>query len=179
MEWTQEEDDTLRRLASEGLTASQIGDRVGRTKNMIVGRARRIGAALLRPKCTELHKITAAQWKKIEDLAAVGCGPTEIKDRIGYTGPRQLLADRILRRSLQQTPPDRPPVTVIRLRVAPGSPRAPASNPLPSCTACQWLSMDGPPWVFCGEPTMPGRPYCEMHVRRAYVRVCERAGDAA
>lgn len=180
MEWTQEEDDALRQLASEGLSSQTIGKRIGRSKNSVVGHARRIGVPLLQPRCTELYPISPGQWRKIDDLLALGCGPSEIKERIGYAGPREILSYRILCRPPQQTPKDRPAAPVIRLR--PPKPvlhQPPARKPLPRCATCQWLSMDEPPWVFCGEPSAPGRSYCETHAKRAYVRMCEWREEVA
>jgi GcrA cell cycle regulator len=40
--WSAEKDDTLRKLWAEGLSASLIAERMGTTKNAIVGRARRL-----------------------------------------------------------------------------------------------------------------------------------------
>lgn len=41
--WSEEANATLRRLWAEGATTSQIGRVVGRTKNAVIGRVRRLG----------------------------------------------------------------------------------------------------------------------------------------
>ena len=40
--WTRERDEELRRLWDQGLSTSRIGDRLGVTKNAVVGRAHRL-----------------------------------------------------------------------------------------------------------------------------------------
>ncbi|AEH88172.1 GcrA family cell cycle regulator [Mesorhizobium opportunistum] len=44
-EWTQDEIHTLRKLTGEGLTASQIGARMGRSRNAIIGKILRLNGA--------------------------------------------------------------------------------------------------------------------------------------
>ena len=48
MKWTAEQDKQLRQLAAQGKASSVIGWHLGCTKNAIIGRAHRIGAALTR-----------------------------------------------------------------------------------------------------------------------------------
>lgn len=45
--WTQEMDETLRTMAAEGKTSTWIGAAVGRSRNSVIGRAKRIGVNLL------------------------------------------------------------------------------------------------------------------------------------
>jgi hypothetical protein len=38
---------------------------------------------------------------------------------------------------------------------------------------CQWIGYEVPRnelAVYCGEPVVPGKPYCQCHVAKAYVR---------
>ena len=44
--WTEDEDETLRRMANEGCSASQIGVAIGRSRNSIIGRSHRMGIKL-------------------------------------------------------------------------------------------------------------------------------------
>ncbi|ESY75544.1 GcrA cell cycle regulator, partial [Mesorhizobium sp. LNHC221B00] len=51
-EWTQTEIDTLRRLTGEGFSASQIGIKMGRGRNSVIGKIHRLhgdGGKLTRP----------------------------------------------------------------------------------------------------------------------------------
>lgn len=60
---------------------------------------------------------------------------------------------------------------------APKVPRPPKKPPLilwappPGPVAkCQWPSGERKAYRFCGEPTLPARPYCLTHTKRAYLR---------
>lgn len=33
---------------------------------------------------------------------------------------------------------------------------------------CRWVTSDGAPWLFCGEPQLAGQSYCLGHCRIAY-----------
>ncbi len=46
MGWHPEQDEVMKKLAGEGLSAKAIGERVGRTKNAVIGRAARQGVKL-------------------------------------------------------------------------------------------------------------------------------------
>lgn len=43
MAWSQEQIDTLKKLRSEGLSPGRIGDRMGRTRNAVIGKLHRLG----------------------------------------------------------------------------------------------------------------------------------------
>ena len=68
----------------------------------------------------------------------------------------------------QSAPPPRQPVV---LRPVPAQPR-----PAGRVSACCWpLGEPGSPdFRFCGDPTVPAKPYCEEHVALAYVKVRDR-----
>ena len=55
-----------------------------------------------------------------------------------------------------------PPVPVVR------APEPPALRP-GLVQPCVWLEGRSGAWVRCGEPSVPGKPYCLTHYRRAYV----------
>lgn len=106
----------LMALWSEGLPASEIGRRLGVTKNAVVGKVHRLGL----PK--------------------------------------------------RQSPiPEKPrPADVVRLDSL-------------SSGMCCWP--EGEPgeegFRFCGEPSVPGKPYCATHCERAYVKVTKERKDIA
>jgi hypothetical protein len=58
--WTEKDDDTLSDLYAKGLTSSQIGARMGRSRNSIIGRVHRLGLqktrGITQPKLA--HKVT-------------------------------------------------------------------------------------------------------------------------
>ncbi len=71
--------------------------------------------------------------------------------------------------------------------IAPAAAPAPArtmTQPVPHrrpAPACCWPI--GEPgkrdFHFCDDPSIPGKPYCEEHVKLAYVRLRDRKEDAA
>lgn len=46
MSWSQSDIDTLRARIAEGLTARQIADKIGRTRNSVIGKAQRLGLSI-------------------------------------------------------------------------------------------------------------------------------------
>ncbi len=112
-DWTPERISALIALWEEGLTTSEIGNRLGVTKNAVVGKVHRLGL----PK-------RQSPIRKTAEKPAVPTGEIIKLDKL--------------------TP-----------------------------SMCCWP--EGDPGTedfrFCGAPAMEGRPYCEEHCRRAYVRV--------
>ena len=106
-EWTPKRVSALMALWSEGLSTSEIGNRLGVTKNAVVGKVHRLGL----PKRGSPIK----QKPKPAEIIALGA-------------------------------------------LRPGM--------------CSWP--EGEPGTedfhFCGAPIVPGKPYCEEHCRRAYVK---------
>ena len=108
-EWTEDHIKTLIALWEEGLTTSQIGERIGITKNAVVGKVHRLGlpkrGSPIKPK------------------------PEKKKTNV---------------------------VSMAQLR--PGM--------------CVWPIGDPATddFYFCGAEAMEGRPYCEEHCARAYVK---------
>jgi hypothetical protein len=42
---------------------------------------------------------------------------------------------------------------------------------------CSWPINDGHPWKFCSADSLPGKSYCHLHHKEAYVRVRDRRED--
>lgn len=114
-EWTPERVAELTKLWATGLSASEIGRRMGITKNAVVGKVRRL--------------------------------------------------DLTMRRA--PAPPKRLPSVVTLDRL--------------SANMCSWPQ--GEPGTdefrFCGEPALPGKPYCASHCALAYVPAKRKVGEAA
>jgi GcrA cell cycle regulator len=85
----------------------------------------------------------------------------------------------------QPAPPPRPPVMAPQRPVITAPPPRPVSTNLRPATGrvvtCCWpLGEPGTrDFRFCDAASEPGRPYCEEHVKIAYVRVRDRREDAA
>ena len=84
------------------------------------------------------------------------CGQRDTLRRRLPSGPRP--KRRYLADGKKDLAPDTPPETLVKL-----------FDLTPTC--CRWIYGDPKheKFGFCGRTIIPGTPYCEMHVRRAYV----------
>ncbi len=153
MEWNEDTIARIRALWDEGLSTAEIGRRMGVTKNAVVGKAHRLN---------------------------LPARPSPIQRTAGEKKPRRSAPRRItgptlpaLHSAASSPLPFRPAVV---LRPVTSQPR-----PAGRVTSCCWpLGEPGKPdFRFCGDPTMPAKPYCEEHVALAYVKVRDRREDAA
>lgn len=155
MEWNEETIGRIRALWAEGLSTAEIGRRMGITKNAVVGKAHRLNLPA-RPS-----PIRRVPGEKMPRRAVV-------KRVVGPTLP---VLDSVARQPVP-TPPRQPVV----LRPVPPQPR-----PTGRVSACCWpLGEPGTPeFRFCGDPTVPAKPYCDEHAALAYVKVRDKREDAA
>jgi GcrA cell cycle regulator len=160
MEWNDDQIVRLRSLWDEGLSTSEIGRRLGISKNAVVGKAHRI---LLPSRPSPIRRDGPSRPRP--------SGPRRV---IGPTLP-PLSASPLpeLVRTLE--PPPLPVVAVPTLVRTTAAPRSGRSH------ACCWpLGEPGTAsFHFCDAETMPGKPYCMEHVQVAYVRVRDRKDEAA
>jgi GcrA cell cycle regulator len=168
MEWAEETIIRLRALWDEGHSTAEIGRRLGVSKNAVVGKAHRL------------------------DLPA---RPSPIRrDGSGRSSPRRSTPRRI-------AGPTLPPLSSAGMAATPGpamaaSPQPLAPRPAPTVpprvhitaprpygrvvTCCWPIGEPGTKsFQFCGAESEPGKPYCEDHARRAYVKLRDRREDAA
>jgi GcrA cell cycle regulator len=154
MEWNEETIARIQALWAEGLSTAEIGRRMGITKNAVVGKAHRLN---LPARPSPIRRVPGEKSAR----------RASIKRTVGPT-----LAT--LASSARPVPaPSRQPVV---LRQVPSQPR-----PAGRVSACCWpLGEPGTKdFRFCGDPTVPAKPYCEEHAALAYVRVRDRREDAA
>ena len=151
MEWTEETIARIRALWAEGHSTAEIGRRMGISKNAVVGKAHRLNL----PARPSPIRRTPGEKK-----------PRPVVRRI--TGPTLPALQSMVRHA----PPKAAPV----LRPVPVQPR-----PAGRVSSCCWpLGEPGTPdFRFCGDPTVPAKPYCDEHVALAYVKVRDRREDAA
>jgi GcrA cell cycle regulator len=195
MEWSDEIIGQLRALWAEGHSTAEIGRRLGVTKNAIVGKAHRLDlparpSPIRRdPDATPVRRATV---RRVE-------GPTlpPLASVVADTGPA-FVQGPVNGATHGVVAPPRPPVmarpavvapTVARpvvhaprpAAVPPHRPVAVAPRPYGRIVTCCWPI--GEPGTrefhFCDVPSEPGRPYCEDHVKVAYVKVRDRREDAA
>jgi GcrA cell cycle regulator len=164
-EWTEATIEKLSLLWSEGHSTAEIGRRLGISKNAVVGKAHRL------------------------DLPARG---SPIKRGGGQQGSAmKRMRPRWPRNTLPKLPCLQDSVAssvtaVHRTRSAP-VPRAPEgptiagslARPLHKPQPCCWPFGDPgtPTFRYCDNASVPGKPYSEMHCRRAYARRATVSSD--
>ena len=157
--WTDAMDRELRRCWAEGLSTASIGERMGMTKNSIVGRARRLdlrqrpSPIALRPAKTP----PAAGETPVQPARVQRPSRAKLVPRTGRHGAFAPSSGATMARPERTTPNVRAPVA--------------ASH------TCRWIEGDpkapgGPRW--CGEPsagtTSLTACYCARHAARAISR---------
>ena len=163
MEWNDETIARIRALWSEGHSTAEIGRRMGISKNAVVGKAHRLclparpspirrgtGEKRASTRAT-IRRVTGPTLPALQSVPRAVAPPTPV----GFT------------------PMQKPPVV---LRQVPAQPR-----PSGRVSSCCWpLGEPGTPdFHFCGDPTVPAKPYCDEHAALAYVKVRDRREDAA
>lgn len=143
-DWTDERVTHLRRLWDEGHSASEIGRRLGVSKNSIVGRARRDDLPA-RPSPINQY----ATRKDPHRARPRRIRPAKTLPDLASLGPSQAIAHGAVEVPIILLPKARPlPAQIIPRRVV----------------ACEWITSDGKPWTKCGKPSAPGAIYCAEHL---------------
>ncbi len=146
--WSAEHVDTLRQLWLEGHSARVIGDRLGRTRNSVIGRVHRLRLAK--------RISTIGERKKPGPKKNPGAF------RKSRAKPPELRVVRIkLPRPQEVPPPEARMVSLMELK------------PLD----CKWPIGDPalPGFGFCGARAFASFPYCQHHVALAYMPPKARA----
>jgi GcrA cell cycle regulator len=134
MEWTEERIEALRALWMQGLTASQIAERLGGvSRNAVIGKAHRLGLSA-RPSPIKREP---------------GAKPVPMP-RPARVAPPQHHAE-------PAPMPAAPPAPQPQL-----SAKAPGAAPAGGSKGCMWPIGDPKQagFHFCGAPSEAGRPYC-------------------
>ena len=152
MSWTDDRVDTLKKLWSEGLSASQIAGRLGGvTRNAVIGKVHRLGlsgrATTIRGKSTRARRATAGAKRPSKPIYKQPGNPAF---RSLYQGDSE---------------PYSPPVEEMDIPLAE---RKTLQDLTESC--CRWPIGDPQmaDFHFCNMSKVPGLPYCESHARRAF-----------
>ena len=192
MEWSDDVIGQLRGLWAEGHSTAEIGRRLGVTKNAIVGKAHRLD---LPARPSPIRRDPNAVPVRRATVRRVD-GPTlpPLPSTVGDSDANFSTFVQHVPEPVQPRPvvarPVSPPVSIPRPVAAAPRPVAPAAPPRPVAVAprpygrivtCCWpLGEPGTrEFRFCDVPSEPGRPYCEDHVKVAYVKVRDRREDAA
>jgi GcrA cell cycle regulator len=162
MEWSEETIVHLRELWAEGHSTAEIGRRLGVSKNAVVGKAHRLDLTA-RPSPIRRDGPSSAPPRR------------PVPRTVGPTLPPLSSAQPLA--ALQPPPmPQRPRPVPTQVRL-----QSPPPRPYGRLVACCWPI--GEPGTrefhFCDAESEPGKPYCEEHAKRAYVRLRDRREDAA
>jgi len=182
MSWTDERVETLRRMWTEGHSASQIAKELGGvTRNAVIGKVHRLGlsnrnggarpgeeAEEAAPEPAEAGPATeeraAAEQPEPDEGADVA--PVPLRRPVVAAGqplPPQPSASEIS------------PEALATVREIEKSARRLSLMELTERT-CKWPIGDPatPSFWFCGLPCQPGKPYCEAHVGVAFQPMSSR-----
>jgi GcrA cell cycle regulator len=151
MGWNDERVELLKKLWSEGLSASQIAGRLGSvTRNAVIGKVHRLGLS---------GRATTSRMKSHRPRARVA-KRAAAKSRFATVGNPNV-------RALFQ-PDAEPFVPAVEELVIPMNERKYIQTLTETC--CRWPIGDPQQsdFHFCGKKKADGLPYCEFHARRAF-----------
>ena len=149
-DWTEDDQEELKKLVDEGLSSTEIGKKIGRTRNAVIGRAQRTGLTL---KLSKVQRAPKAPRVK---------GPRfNFRKVVNNPKPPQLaiVNDRV-------KPGVKFNCSIIKLE----------NN---NCRWPLWDDVETPTLQFCGDPSADvadRRPYCAYHSRIA--RGADRRAEA-
>jgi GcrA cell cycle regulator len=152
--WNEQTVETLKKLWSEGLSASQIAAELGGiTRNAVIGKVHRLGLSVRKNSYTSLQRKPRA--------AGAPSGP---KPRTQYSAPLNGKTFPNPKPTAPQPLPEErktevPPRHLTLGELVTGTERVGGS--------CRWAYGDNP-FTFCGHPQQIGRPYCPFHTALAY-----------
>jgi GcrA cell cycle regulator len=159
MGWNDERVDLLKKLWSEGLSASQIAGRLGGvTRNAVIGKVHRLGLS---------GRATTSRLKTHRPRARAAVPGAAGKRVVATTTKRFAQLGNPAVRALYH-PEAEPFIPAVEELDIPLAERK-SIQTLTEC-ACRWPIGDPQlaDFHFCGKNKVPGLPYCEFHARRAF-----------
>jgi GcrA cell cycle regulator len=168
MAWNDERVELLKKLWSEGLSASQIAARLGSvSRNAVIGKVHRLGLS---------GRATTSRMKSHRPRPRPATPAANAQKRMAK--PRFAAIGNPALRALY-TPQAEPFVPVAEELDIPLKERR-SIQTLTECS-CRWPIGDpqAADFHFCGKDKVQGLPYCEFHARRAFQppQVKRRAPD--
>lgn len=175
MEWNDEAIARIRALWSEGHSTAEIGRRMGISKNAVVGKAHRLnlparpspirrgsGEKRATTRAT-IRRVTGPTLPALESLPRI-VEPAPVTPSVAVESPISTVV---------AMPPAKAPVMLRSVTSV--------HRPTGRVSSCCWPLGDPgtQQFRFCGDPTMPSKPYCHDHAALAYVKVRDRREDAA
>ena len=160
--WTDERVEMLKKLWSEGLSASQIAAEIGSvTRNAVIGKVHRLGLS-------GRGKAKSSSHQRVKKPARTPSAPATIAEQ----APRSAGAIAPIPLAMEQEP-----VATVDDVVVPMSERVTIMDLRESM--CRWPMGDPTKaeFRFCGARSVTGLPYCAHHSRIAYQPVADRKRD--
>lgn len=165
MDWSVTQIEELRQLWSEGLSTIAIGLRMGISKNSVVGKSHRLG---LEARQSPIKRSTLAPDQTTDEPTSVPKPRVVVVKEPWKTVFTRSVA--IVRKA--------PAVVPVPLVVKPAFVPQPKPTYIPRTHSCTWPTGHSPNIKFlCTEPAILGKPFCEAHSARAYVKT-QRQEDA-
>lgn len=158
MAWNDERVELLKKLWSEGLSASQIAGRLGGvTRNAVIGKVHRLG---LSGRATTSRMKSHRPRPRAQAAQQAVQNQRRLKARFAPSGNPAV-------RALYQ-PEAEPFIPAVEELVIPLKERRTIQT-LTECS-CRWPIGDPQmaDFHFCGKDKVQGLPYCEFHARRAF-----------
>jgi GcrA cell cycle regulator len=172
MFWNADRIEALRTLWSDGLSASTIGERLGTTRNSVIGKVHRENFP---PRTTSVRKIVKERAGKTHSRGHPG-------ERHKLYSKRQPASAKVFAESFREFADNAEAFENLGFGAPSGEGPKPLPEPRPTdiphisvadleAHHCKWVcaemrTIDTP--VYCGCPTVPGLPYCQGHAVRAY-----------
>lgn len=166
MSWTDERVELLKKLWSEGLSASQIAGRLGAvTRNAVIGKVHRLG---LSGRATTSRMKTVRPRSRLANPKRNNAVTPAAKPRFAQVGNPAVRA---------LYPLDAEPLPAVEELDIPLAERKTIQT-LTECS-CRWPIGDPQTseFHFCGKNKVTGLPYCEFHARRAFQPAMPRRRD--
>ena len=161
MSWTDERVELLKKLWAEGLSASQIANRLTNvTRNAVIGKVHRLGLS---------GRATTSRMKSHRPRSRIANAKRAAKPRFAQAGNPAVRA---------LYPADAEPyVPPAEELVIPLAERKSIQTLTES--SCRWPIGDpqAAEFHFCGKSKVPALPYCEFHARRAFQPAIPRRRD--
>ena len=150
MSWNDERVDLLKKLWTEGLSASQIAGRIGGvTRNAVIGKVHRLGLS---------GRATTSRTTPSRPRNRISTARRPAKPRFTHIGNSAF-------KNLLDAEPYTPAFEEIEIPLAE---RKTLQDLTEKC--CRWPIGDPqtPEFHFCNRGKVAGLPYCEHHARRAF-----------
>jgi len=167
--WTPDELATLLQMQMEGCSARAIGDRIGRTKNSVIGRLHRMG--FCKPAAQKRDRWQADKIATLKTMISAHTSADVIAHTLGVT--QSAIRSKLRREKL-------PPIHMLNAghkRVVirrPPNPQEPVSLRLSifdlKSTTCRWPHGAQGSLHYCGHDAPIDRAYCDYHHELAHCK---------